>query len=112
MLGRALEGGWRIRDTHLEDVKESTAVEARLLVRGVHNRALRTLFREERGGEVELEALGHVVLELDLGAEYVRGSPGLGEDEAVGLVEVLGLDIADDAGRLVVAHASNLEGRR
>ena len=45
----------------------------------------------EDGGGVELEALGDLVLELNLGAERVRGGPGLGEGEAVGLVGVLAL---------------------
>lgn len=85
-------------------------MEAGLLVDSVEDSALGTLLRKESGGKVELETLGHIVLELDLGAEHIRGRPRLGEDEAVGLVEVLGLDIAGDATRLVITDTSNLEG--
>ena len=45
----------------------------------------------EEGGGVELETLGDLVLELDLGAECVGGGPGLSDGEAVVLVGVLAL---------------------
>lgn len=87
-------------------------MEARLLVHSVEDGALGVLLREKSGGKVELETLGHVVLKLNLGAEDVRGRPSLSEDEAVGLVEVLRLNVAGDATRLVVAEAGDLERRR
>lgn len=63
----------------------------------------------EDGGGVELEALGDLVLELDLGAERVRGGPGLGEGEAVDLVGVLALQVASDDRRFRVAVSVDLE---
>jgi len=50
----------------------------------------------ERGGGVELEALGDLVLELDLGAERVVGGPGLGDGQAVDFVRVFALEVAGD----------------
>jgi hypothetical protein len=101
----------RNRRAYLEEVKEGAAVDTRLLVRAGDNRRLLVLLRVERGRQVELEALGNVVLDLDLGAEDVRGCPRLGEDEAVGLVRVLGLDVARNAVALRVTHTSDAEGR-
>ena len=95
---------------HLEEVQESAGVEARLLVGGGDKSALAGAVGRERGVQVELEALGEVVLRLDLGAEEVGGGPRLGEDEAVGLVGVLGLELAADEVGLVVLLAGDLEG--
>ena len=106
MLGTA-----RLREarTHLEEVEECAGVEAGLLVDSRHERALSGALGGERGREVELEALGEVVLSLDLGAEDVGGGPRLGEDEAVGLVGVLCLDLAADEVGLRVLRACDLE---
>ena len=94
---------------HLEEVKESAGVEARLLVGGGDKSALAGAVGRERGVQVELEALGKVVLRLDLGAEEVGGGPRLGEDEAVGLVGILGLNITADEASLFVLLSSDLE---
>lgn len=48
-----------------------------LLVDGSEDGTLLRLGGVEGGREVELEALGDLVLELNLGAEEVRGGPGL-----------------------------------
>jgi hypothetical protein len=53
----------------------------------------------ERGDGVELEALGDLVLELDLGAERIEGGPGLSDGQAVGFVVVFALEVACDVGR-------------
>jgi len=74
-------------------------VKARLLVRRAEEHRLCALLRVERGGGVELEALGDLVLELDLGAERVVGGPGLSDGQAVGFVVVFALDVAGDVGR-------------
>jgi hypothetical protein len=84
-------------------------VDTSLLVGGSHDRRLLVLVRVEGSGEVELQALGHVVLELELGAEDVRGRPCLGVGEAVRLVGVLELDITGDGAALVVLHTSDAE---
>jgi hypothetical protein len=85
-------------------------VDARLLVDCAHERRLLALVGEKSSAEVKFEALGNVVVKLDLGAEDVGGGPSLSEDEAVLLVEVLGLDITRDRGRLGVTDTRNLEG--
>lgn len=95
---------------YLEEVEERAGVQAGLLVRGRDQRGLAGAVGGERGVQVELEALGKVVLRLDLGAEEVGGGPGLGEDEAVGLVGVLGLQLAGDSLGLVILAAGDLEG--
>jgi hypothetical protein len=63
--------------THPEKIDGGPGVQARLLVNGRDDGRLLRLGRVERGGEVELEALGDLVLELDLGAEEVGRGPGL-----------------------------------
>ena len=95
---------------YLEEVKESAGVEAGLLVGGGDERSLSRAVAVDAGVQVEFETFCEVVLSLDLGAELVVGSPGLGEDDTVGLVGVLGLKIAGDSLGLVVLLASNLEG--
>ena len=84
--------------TNLEDVQNSAGVNARLLICRAEEHRLCVLLGEERGGGVELEALGDLVLELDLGAERVMGGPGLSDGQAVGFVGVFALEVASDVG--------------
>jgi hypothetical protein len=63
--------------THLEDVGDGAGVDRGLLVDGSEDGGLLRLGGVEGGVEVELEAVGELVLELNLGAEEVRGGPGL-----------------------------------
>ena len=85
-------------------------MQAGLLVGGGDERGLAGAVGSEGGVQVELEALGEVVLRLDLGAQEVGGRPCLGEDDAVGLVGELGLKLAGDGLGLVVLLARDLEG--
>ena len=85
-------------------------MEAGLLVDGSKCSRLGATVASKGGVQVELEALGEVVLSLDLGAEGVGGGPRLGEDEAVGLVGVLCLDLAANEVSLSVLGAGDLEG--
>ena len=85
-------------------------MEAGLLVGGGEQRRLGTSVGGECGLKVELNTLGDLVVNLNLSLENVGGRPGLGEDETVGLVEELGLDVASDEGGLGVTRATNLEG--
>ena len=73
----------KVQVPNLEDVKESAGVETGLLVDGGQQSRLGTLVWQQRGGEVELQTLGDLVLKLNLSAKHVRGRPGLGESEAV-----------------------------
>ena len=84
-------------------------MEAGLLVGGGEESRLRTGVGGEGGRELELDTLGDLVVNLDLGLEDVARRPGLGERQAVGLVEELGLDIASNEGRLGVADTADLE---
>lgn len=81
-----------------------------LLVDGSDDRALLGLGRVQGGSQVELQALGDLVLQLDLGPQQVGGSPCLGEGDAVLEVNVLALDVTGDSGRLGVPGTSDLEG--
>ena len=108
-MGCHMRGKSAKKSTNLEDVKESAGVEAGLLVGGGEESRLGTSVGGEGGLEVELDTLGDLVVNFDLGLEDVGGRPGLGEGEAVGLVEELGLDVADDELGLGVAVSANLE---
>ena len=56
------------------------------------------------------QALGKIVVKLELRLEDVGGGPGFGQDEAVLVVGVLGLDVIADALRLGVVQTCDLEG--
>ena len=92
----------------LEDIKESTGVEAGLLVGAGQQGGLGALLRQQRGRKIELQTLGNLVLEFNLSPKHVRGRPCLGEGEAVVFVVVLGLEVAGDSG-LGIPNKSNLE---
>lgn len=101
--------------TDLENIKESTSVQAGLLVNGMKNGTLLTLIRVKGCVEVDLQALCDLVLELDLGLEDVVCGPRLGEDDTVGLVGVLGLEVTVDGAvsSLRAGHfESDVGGRR
>lgn len=85
-------------------------MKTRLLVGCGDDSGLARSVGSKRGVQVELETLSEVVLCLDLSAEEVGGSPGLGEDETVGLVGVLGLELASDEVVLLVLLSGDLEG--
>jgi hypothetical protein len=63
--------------THLEEVDGSPGVEGRLLVDGSKDSRLLGLGGVKSGSEVQLQSLGDLVLQLDLGSEEVGGGPGL-----------------------------------
>ena len=98
------------RRTDLEEVKGRAGVNTALLVDGADDGGLGALLGGEGGGEVELQALGDLVLELDLVAEDVGSGPSLGDGEAVGLVGPLALEITSDEVGLGVLVSGDLEG--
>ena len=85
-------------------------MKARLLIGRTEEERLCMLLWVENGGSLELEALGDLVLELDLVAERVGGVPCLGDGQAVGLVRVLALEVTKDVRRFRVTVSVNLEG--
>jgi len=94
----------------LEDVQNGAGVEAGLLVGGTEKDRLCVLFGVEGGRGLELEALGNLIIELDLVAERVVGGPGLSDGQAVGLVGVFALEVTSDKRRLRVTVSIDLEG--
>ena len=74
-------------------------MKARLLISRAEEDRLCVLLGVENGGSLELEALGDLVVELDLVAERVGGVPRLGDCLAVGLVGVLALEVTKDVRR-------------
>ena len=94
----------------LEEVKVLTGVQTGLLVGGSEKSVLGLLLGDEGGDELELEALGDVVLELNVVAENVGSGPGLGEGDAVLSVLPLGLEVTVDGLRLGVSDTENAEG--
>jgi hypothetical protein len=85
-------------------------VKARLLISGTEEDRFCVLVGVESGGSLELEALGDLVVELDLVAERVGGIPRLGDGQAVGLVGVLALEVTKDLRRFRVTTSVDLEG--
>jgi len=85
-------------------------VKARLLVGCTEEDRLCVLLSVEGGRGLELEALGNLVVELDLVAERVVGVPGLSDGQTVGLVGVLALEVTKDVTRFRVTVSVNLEG--
>ena len=94
----------------LEEVEVGAGVEAELLVLNTDLGVLLALGGKEASGDVQLQALGDLVLKLDLGGEEVTGGPGLGDGQAVLEVDVLCLELTVDGSRLVVLVTENVEG--
>lgn len=85
-------------------------MEARLLVGSIEDSRFCTLVREQLSVNVEFESFGNLVLELDVCAKNVRGSPGLGDCETMFAVRPLGLDVAGNSFRFGVTVSGSLEG--
>lgn len=66
----------------LQEVEESTGVKVGLLEVKVELGTLGLRSGQVLGEDLSLEALGDVVVELELGVESVGSGPGLGEGEA------------------------------
>jgi hypothetical protein len=101
-------------------------VEGRLLVDGSKDGRLLGLGGVKGGSEVQLQSLGDLVLQLDLGSEEVGGGPSLltsiskriqmegrgtylGEGQAVLEVDVLSLNVTSNGGRVGITDTGNLE---
>jgi len=84
-------------------------MDARLLVDGVKDSGFGTFVGQERSGEIKLEAFGNLVLEFDLGAEDVAGSPSLGYGETMLAVGPFGLNLSIDGLGLGITAATSLE---
>ena len=110
----------------LEEVDSGAGVERGLLVDGSDNGRLLRLGGVQGGRNVELQALGDLVLELELSAEQVGGGPGLyiryisilysivrtylGKDQAVLKVDVLALNVTGNGVGGGILGTGNLEG--
>lgn len=75
-------GGWA-----LQEVEEGTGVEVGLLEVQVELDALGLGGGEEVAENLSLEALGDVVVQLDLGLEGVGSVPGLGDGQACASID-------------------------
>jgi len=98
------------REVGLEDIQRGNSVDIGLLVGGINLGGLLVDGRKKGGQNLQLQALGKVVLELNLSVQVVGGGPGLSEGDTLGLVGILGLEVTNDDTRLVVAETVNLEG--
>jgi len=94
----------------LEEINVGTGVETELLVVDTNLGVLLALGGEEASNNVQLQALGDLVLKLDLGGEEVAGGPGLSDGQTVLEVDVLGLELTVDGARLVVLVTEDVEG--
>lgn len=84
-------------------------MDTRLLVDGIDDSGLVTLFGSQRAKDIDLETLDNLVLNLDLVFDDVAGGPGVGEGHTVSLVGPLGFNITDNGGRARRTTSSNLE---
>jgi hypothetical protein len=84
-------------------------VKARLLIGRTEENRLCVLLGVESGDSLELEALGNLVVELNLVAERGGGVPRLGDGQTVDLVGVLALEVTKDVRRFRVTVSVNLE---
>ena len=94
----------------LEEINIGTGVEAQLLVVDANLGVLLALGGEETSDNIQLQTLGDLVLELDLGGKEVTGGPGLSDGQTVLEVDVLGLELTVDVARLAVLVTENVEG--
>lgn len=85
-------------------------MESGLLVYRGEDSGLGALLRCQRGGKIDLEAVGDLVVNLNLVAKDVGGGPGLGESQTMLAVGPLALDVTSDKVGLRVARTANFEG--
>jgi len=81
------DDGVEVRGWAVQEVEEGTGVEVGLLEVQVELDALGLGGGEEVAQDLGLEALGDVVVELDLGLEGVGSVPGLGDGQACASVD-------------------------
>lgn len=84
-------------------------MDARLLVDRVKQGRLLSLVGRQGRSDIKLETLGKVVLKLKLRFEHIGSRPCFGEDKAVLLVSVLGLDITGNDSRFRVPVSADFE---
>lgn len=80
------ENDVKIGGRALQEVEESTGIKVGLLEVEVELGTLGLRGGQVLGEDLSLEALGDVVVELELGVESVGSGPGLGEGEAYSLL--------------------------
>jgi hypothetical protein len=59
---------------------------------------------------LELQAVGELIFDLQLGPEDIGGGPGVGENGSIFGVRVFGLEVTSDQAGLGVLSSSNTEG--
>lgn len=93
-----------------EEVDKGATVSTRLLISGAKDSRLGAFVGVKTSVEFEFQALGDLVLELDVGAEEISGGPGLSEGDSVFGVRVFGLDVTVDDVGFRVSVAGDFEG--
>lgn len=94
----------------LEDIQVGARVDTELLVQNTDLGALLALMGVETSCDIQLQALGNLVLDLNLGGEVVVGGPGLGDSQAILVVDVLGLELTADVAGLGILVTEDVEG--
>lgn len=87
------ENGVEVGGGAVQEIEEGTGVQVGLLEVQVELGTLGLLSGLVLGEDLSLEALGDVVVELELGVEGVGGGPSLGEGEASGRINIFGLEL-------------------
>ena len=94
----------------LEGIHKVAHMHTGRLVGERHQGVLRLLLRHERRDHLELQALGDVVLQLNVVAEHIGSRPGLRESQTLLAVGPARLQVAADGRRLVVVQTQHFEG--
>lgn len=94
----------------LEEIDVGTRVDAELLVLNTDLGVLLALVGDDASTNVQLQALGDLVFDLDLGGDMVGSGPGLSDSQTILVVDIFGLELTVDVTRLVVLVTEDVEG--
>ena len=95
--------------TNVEEVEGGTGVIARLLESQVEQTAVDSLFGVQARVRLELETLGELVLDFELGAEDVGSRPGVREHSSILVIGVFRLEVTRNASRLCITRSRDAE---
>ena len=94
----------------MEKVKAGSGMITGLLEGQVEQTTVDSLLGVEARVCLELETLGELILDLELRAEDIGGSPSVRKNGSVFIVSIFGLEVTGNVAILRVTRSSNAEG--